>query len=314
MKFIHKNKTPFVFDIKKNMRIACLLLLIIPLIIFIRLFYLQTFLHEEFSSKADRAIYNFLAEDRLRGKVLDVNGRTLAESVRTHSCGINKRYVKDKKKTIIKYLESQFVIEPFEYKSVKTYKTKKQMLEDWGIDIDSYKVDGKIDKEKVLEVYNVVREKQLKKDYYARKYAEHQKYIETYTEKYLQDEPLWEFQALQIFLNNNPFDESYKYIKRIFTEIDENEDCVIVGVIAKVEKKKNKMNKQYAFVHIYSTFGIIEALVFAQKYQQYSELLYKGNQIAMLCTKSTDNQVLCDKVKPYNDWLEYSKARAKKGR
>ena len=85
MKFIHKNKTPFVFDIKKNMRIACLLLLIIPLIIFIRLFYLQTFLHEEFSSKADRAIYNFLAEDRLRGKVLDVNGRTLAESVRTHS-------------------------------------------------------------------------------------------------------------------------------------------------------------------------------------------------------------------------------------
>ena len=221
---------------------------------------------------------------------------------------------KDKKKTIIKYLESQFIIEPFEYKPVKTYKTKKQMLEKWGIDVDSYKVDGKIDKEKVLEVYNIVREKQLKKDYYARKYAEHQKYIETYTEKYLQDEPLWEFQALQIFLNNNPFDESYKYIKRIFTEIEENEVCVIVGVIAKVEKKKNKMNKQYAFVHIYSTFGIIEALVFAQKYQQYSELLYKGNQIAMLCTKSTDNQVLCDKVKPYNDWLEYSKARAKKGR
>ena len=31
---------------------------------------------------------------------MDVNGRVLAESVRTHSCGINKRYVQDKDKTI----------------------------------------------------------------------------------------------------------------------------------------------------------------------------------------------------------------------
>ena len=221
---------------------------------------------------------------------------------------------KDKKKTIVKYLESQFVIEPFEYKPVVTYKTKKAMLEEWSIDVDAYKVDGKIDKEKVLEVYNTVRQQRMKKDYYARKYSEHQQYIDTYTEKYLQDEPLWEFQALQIFLNNNPFDEAFNYISRLFTEIEDNEDCVVVGVIAKVEKKKNKKNKQYAFVHIYSIFGIIEALVFADKYQQYEKLLYKGNQIAMLSTKSNDNQVLCRQVKPYEEWLEYARARAKKGR
>ena len=92
--------SPLVFNIKNRMRTLGLLMLLIPLVIFVRLFYMQTFLHEEFASKAERAIYNYLAEDRIRGKILDVNGKALAESVRTHSCGISKRYVIDKEKTI----------------------------------------------------------------------------------------------------------------------------------------------------------------------------------------------------------------------
>ena len=91
--------SPFVFNVKSRMRVAGLVILLAPLAIFGRLFYMQTFLYEEFSSKAERAIYNYLAEDRLRGKILDVNGREMAESVRTHSCGVNKRYVLDKNKT-----------------------------------------------------------------------------------------------------------------------------------------------------------------------------------------------------------------------
>lgn len=92
--------SPFAFNLKSRMRLAGYAILLAPLIIFVRLAYMQTFLHEEFANKAERAIYNYLAEDRLRGKILDVNGRELAESVRTHSCGISKRYVKDKDKTI----------------------------------------------------------------------------------------------------------------------------------------------------------------------------------------------------------------------
>ena len=75
--------SPFVFNVKNRMRVAGMIILLAPLVIFGRLFYMQTFLYEEFSSKAERAIYNYLAEDRLRGKILDVNGRELAESVRT---------------------------------------------------------------------------------------------------------------------------------------------------------------------------------------------------------------------------------------
>lgn len=92
--------TPFVNNAKARMKLCGMLCLLAPLCIGVRLFYMQTFLHDEFASKAERAIYNYLAEDRLRGQIYDVNGRFLAQSVRTHSCGVNKRYVKDKKKTI----------------------------------------------------------------------------------------------------------------------------------------------------------------------------------------------------------------------
>ena len=111
--------SPFVFNVKSRMRVAGLVILLAPLAIFGRLFYMQTFLYEEFSSKAERAIYNYLAEDRLRGKILDVNGREMAESVRTHSCGVNKRYVLDKNKTV------NFLAETLEM-------PKRRILEKWN--------------------------------------------------------------------------------------------------------------------------------------------------------------------------------------
>ncbi len=92
---------PAVFNAKKRMRIVVAIMLIAPLLITGRLCYLQLFRHEEYSSKAERAIYNYLAEDRLRGGIYDINGNSLAESVRTHSCGIVKRYVKDKEATVL---------------------------------------------------------------------------------------------------------------------------------------------------------------------------------------------------------------------
>ncbi len=91
---------PKVFNVKKRLRLVLMLMLLIPLCIVARLCYLQLFRHEQYSSQAERTIYNYLAEDRVRGGIYDVNGRSLAESVRTHSCGIVKRYVKDQNATI----------------------------------------------------------------------------------------------------------------------------------------------------------------------------------------------------------------------
>lgn len=95
-----KQNSPFAYNAKARMKLCGLLCLLAPLCIGVRLFYMQTFLHDELADKAERAIYNYLDEDRLRGNIYDANGHFLAESVRTHSCGISKRYVKDKAKTI----------------------------------------------------------------------------------------------------------------------------------------------------------------------------------------------------------------------
>ena len=76
-----------------------LLLTVSLLAIGLQLVYIQIFRHHEFVDKTENTIYAYLEEDRLRGQIYDVNGQTLAESVRTHSCGVNRRYVQDPQKT-----------------------------------------------------------------------------------------------------------------------------------------------------------------------------------------------------------------------
>lgn len=219
---------------------------------------------------------------------------------------------KDKKKCLINYLKSQFVVEPFSYSPVKTYKTKKEMLEIWGIDVDKYKVGKKIDKDAVLEVYNKKKEQKEKADYYAKKESEYQKYINDCNEKYLQNEKFWEFEALQIFLGVNPFIHAYDYLEYSFQDVANEETCTLIGVIAKVQKKKTKKGQQYAFVNIYSSFGLVEAVVWNSQLQQYEDLIKKGSQIAMLCKKESDTKGVCQEVRTYESWLNYIKKKKEK--
>ncbi len=139
-----KRTSPFVYDVKNRMKICGLLCLIAPVCIGVRLFYMQTFLHDKFSTKAERAIYNYLAEDRLRGRILDVNGNFLAESVRTHSCGVSKRYVKDKHKTL-------------EFLSKTLDVPKQKILEKWNRNRNFFFVAKKIKPHVYLEMMPVMR-------------------------------------------------------------------------------------------------------------------------------------------------------------
>ena len=93
-------RTSFAYNAKARMKICGWCVLALAVLICGKLFYMQTFQHEEFASKTERTIYNYLKEDRLRGQIYDVKGRALAESVRTHSCGISKRYVQNENETI----------------------------------------------------------------------------------------------------------------------------------------------------------------------------------------------------------------------
>lgn len=57
-----------------------------------------------------------------------------------------------------------------------------------------------------------------------------QKYIDD-NKKYLEDEQFWEFQTLQVFINDNPFDAAYTFLTP-FEDVPDGEKCTLVGIIA----------------------------------------------------------------------------------
>ncbi len=141
-------RTPFsapsIFNIKKRLYVVFAVMLLPPLCITGRLFYLQLFRHDEYAAKAERAIYNSLAEDRKRGGIYDVNGRVLAQSVRTHSCGVVKKYVKDKDATL-SFLSKTLDI------------PKKQLEEKWNKSGNFFYAAKKIKPAVYMELAQVLR-------------------------------------------------------------------------------------------------------------------------------------------------------------
>ena len=169
----------------------------------------------------------------------------------------------------------------------------------------------KVDKEAVLAEYNKRKEKKERSEFYEKRERQYQEYISSCTEKYLQNEDFWEFEALQIFLSNNPFKEAYNYL-RPFDSIEEGDSCVLVGIIAKIQKKKTKTGSQMAFVNVYSSNGLIEAIVWSSQLKEFEDLIKKGTQIAMKCKKESETQVVCDSIKDYKAWLKYAERKLNK--
>ena len=87
------------------------------------------------------------------------------------------------------------------------------------------------------------------------------------------------------------------------------EKCTLVGIIAKVQKKKDKNGKQFAYINIYSSFGLVEGIVWHSQLKQYEDLIKKGQKIAILCKRDSEEKVIIEKVKTYNEWLEYARKK-----
>ncbi len=154
------------------------------------------------------------------------------------------------------------------------------------------------DKEALLQEYNRLKQIQFNDNQRTR----FQKYIDE-NKKYLEDEQFWEFETLQVFINDNPFDAAYTFLTP-FEDIPNGEKCTLVGIIAKVQKKKDKNGKQFAFINIYSSFGLVEGIVWHSQLKDYEDLVKKGQQIAILCRKDSEEKVVVEKIKPYSTWLE----------
>lgn len=79
--------------LKTRIKICGFLCFLPAIAICIRLFYLQTFRHEELTTKAEKRIYTQTQKDTLRGRILDSKGVVLAESLRTYAVAVSKKNV-----------------------------------------------------------------------------------------------------------------------------------------------------------------------------------------------------------------------------
>lgn len=209
---------------------------------------------------------------------------------------------KNKREKLVSYLKSQY--QPLKFTEVQSLPTYKKLEEDWNIDLKKYIVpsSGKrvvYDKEALLTEYNRLKKIQFEENQKVR----FQKYIDD-NKKYLEDEQFWEFQTLQVFINDNPFDAAYTFLTP-FEDVPDGEKCTLVGIIAKVQKKKDKNGKQFAYINIYSSFGLVEGIIWHSQLKEYEDLVKKGQQVAILCKKDSEEKVIIEKLKPYSKWLEY---------
>lgn len=209
---------------------------------------------------------------------------------------------KNKREKLILYLKSEY--QPLKFSQVQSLPTYKKLEEDWNIDLKKYVLSssGKrivYDKEGLLTEYNRLKKIQFEENQKVR----FQKYIDD-NKKYLEDEQFWEFQTLQVFINDNPFDAAYTFLTP-FEDVLDGEKCTLVGIIAKVQKKKDKNGKQFAYINIYSSFGLVEGIVWHSQLKEYEDLVKKGQQVAILCKKDSEEKVIVEKLKPYSKWLEY---------
>ena len=209
---------------------------------------------------------------------------------------------KNKREKLISYLKSEY--QPLKFSEVQSLPTYKKLEEDWNINLKKYVIpsSGKrtvYDKEALLTEYNRLKKIQFEENQKVR----FQKYIDD-NKKYLEDEQFWEFQTLQVFINDNPFDAAYTFLTP-FEDVPDGEKCTLVGIIAKVQKKKDKNGKQFAYINIYSSFGLVEGIVWHSQLKEYEDLVKKGQQVAILCKKDSEEKVIVEKLKPYSKWLEY---------
>ena len=81
---------------KQRITLCGIIGLVCSLIIFSRLFFLQTIQHKEFSAKAQKRVYTQTKADTLRGQILDRKGVVLAKSLRTYAVAVSKKNVNNK--------------------------------------------------------------------------------------------------------------------------------------------------------------------------------------------------------------------------
>ena len=211
----------------------------------------------------------------------------------------------NKKKKMLTYFNA--IIEKREYKPVKSLPSPKSKLLDWGIDETKFNdPDKNKNKEAMLELYNQRRKKQFDDEQNIK--AEKQK--EELIEKYMDEEYMWEFETLSMFLTNNPLKEVKDYVTD-WNEVQEGTEGTLLAVVVDLKRKKDKHNNVFAYIDLYTVNGIIESVAWSSIFKTYGDLLQKGECITLLGRKGENNQMFIKEVKNFQVWLEEKRKEKK---
>lgn len=206
----------------------------------------------------------------------------------------------NKRKKLLTYFNA--VIDKKEYKPVKTL-PKKDILLSFGIDSDKFTdPDKSKNKEDMLEVYNSRRKKKFDDEQTIKFNKAKQELIE----KYMDDEYMWEFETLSMFLTDNPLKEVKDYVTD-WNDVAEGAEGVLLSVVVDLKRKKDKHNNVFAYIDLYTVNGIVEAVAWSSIFKTYGEQLQKGRCIALLGRKGENSQMFVKEAKDFPKWLEARK-------
>lgn len=214
---------------------------------------------------------------------------------------------KNKGAMLKKYIDTFY--NPLEYKPLTKTPSYNDLVIKYNIDIEKYRIGTKkydYDKVSLLQVANEIK----KRNYETDEQKRYEKYLLD-NNKYFDDEYLWEFNALNFFVTNNPFKESSKYIEKTMGQVSVGQDAVVAGTISKIQRKKDKNKKPYAFVWLCSDAGLIEITLWSKQFAKYEEYITKGNSIVVKGIKTDGSSLQVDQIKPYKTWLEHKIATHK---
>ncbi len=209
---------------------------------------------------------------------------------------------KNKMLMLKRYADKLF--ERKKYKPVTTVPSPYSKLIPFGIDVENYRDGKNIDKVLLLKDYNYVKEKL----FLAEQNQKYKKHMTEFQEKYTKDEYMWEFDTLSMFLTNDPLKDAYKYTKTDWDMVEDGEKTTLFCVIVDIKRKKDKNGNQFAYLDLYTPFGIIEATIWSSQLKEFTEDIKKGSCVAMLGRKK-EGHFFVEKVKPYNVWLEQMKRK-----
>lgn len=217
-----------------------------------------------------------------------VDSTTVISLIKAGAFGQNKLYfLEEYGKTLYQALS---------YKPVKTIPTKK-ILNNLGL-LESDE-DFK-NKELCLEKYNAYRLEQ----HIIKQEEKYRKHMDIFRTKYMNNEEMFEFETLSIFLNGNPFDPYQAYFKPFDTYDDEQDKVLIGGTICSIERKKQKTGGTMAYIELLTLFGMYEGMIFSNQFSEYNDLIEKGSNIVAL-VKKTGSQFIVSKMKSLDQWIQH---------